>query len=189
VLLYLPRCVFSTGGLKEFCKNYENLCENASSRICDVVTPVSDYTLTSTERCEPRPRGPPASAILPFLYLGSEEGAADEELIDRLSIKFVLNITEMCPNFFVHRKDMHYKQIKINDSYQEDIGQHFEEAIRFIGKIKNDYVKLNRLSSATCCLRFHALLSTIFSIGGNSLVVNLCPSLLCTTKNFYVTSW
>ena len=29
---------------------------------------------------------------------------------------------------------MHYKQIKINDSNQEDIGQHFDEAIQFIGK-------------------------------------------------------
>ena len=29
---------------------------------------------------------------------------------------------------------MHYKQIKINESNQEDIGQHFDEAIQFIGK-------------------------------------------------------
>lgn len=43
-------------------------------------------------------------------------------------------MTEMCPNFFIHRKDIHYKQIKINDSYQEDIGQYFEDAVRFIGK-------------------------------------------------------
>lgn len=31
---------------------------------------------------------------------------------------------------------MHYKQIKINDSNQEDIGQHFDEAIQFIGKFR-----------------------------------------------------
>ncbi|XP_028518181.1 dual specificity protein phosphatase 10 isoform X2 [Exaiptasia diaphana] len=127
------RKVPSTGGLKEFCKNYGSLCENASSKICDVVTPP---TPPISEYCEHRPRGPPASAILPFLFLGSEEGAADEELVDRLAIKFILNMTEMCPNFFVHRKDIHYKQIKINDSYQEDIGQYFEEAVRFIDEAR-----------------------------------------------------
>jgi len=122
-----------SGGLKEFCKNYGNLCENASSKICDVLTPP---TPPISEHSEKSPRGPPASVILPFLFLGSEEGAADEQLVDRLGIKFILNMTEMCPNFFSHRKDIHYKQIKINDSYQEDIGQYFEEAVRFIGKIQ-----------------------------------------------------
>jgi len=31
---------------------------------------------------------------------------------------------------------MHYKQIKINDSNQEDIGQHFDEAIQFIDEAR-----------------------------------------------------
>lgn len=35
---------------------------------------------------------------------------------------------------------MHYKQIKINDSNQEDIGQHFDEAIQFIGKLTEEIV-------------------------------------------------
>lgn len=89
-----------------------------------------------------RPQGTPVTAILPFLYLGNEEGAADEALIDRLSIKYILNLTPRCPNFFSQRSDMHYKQIKINDSNQEDIGQHFDEAIQFIGKFRFSEQKL-----------------------------------------------
>lgn len=37
---------------------------------------------------------------------------------------------------------MHYKQIKVNDSNQEDIGQHFDEAIQFIGKSRFSRKKL-----------------------------------------------
>ena len=130
-LLNLAIC-FVTGGLKEFCRDYQNLCENAPVNICHV----EDFppSPTTCDSCPGRPQGTPVTAILPFLYLGNEEGAADEALIDRLSIKYILNLTPRCPNFFSQRSDMHYKQIKINDSNQEDIGQHFDEAIQFIGK-------------------------------------------------------
>ena len=123
---------FVPGGLKEFCRDYQNLCENAPVNICHV----EDFppSPTTCDSYPGRPQGTPVTAILPFLYLGNEEGAADEALIDRLSIKYILNLTPRCPNFFSQRSDMHYKQIKVNDSNQEDIGQHFDEAIQFIGK-------------------------------------------------------
>lgn len=128
--------VSSTGGLKEFCRDYQNLCENAPVNICHVTDfPPSPTTCDSLPG---RPQGMPVTAILPYLYLGNEEGAADEALIDRLSIKYILNLTPRCPNFFSQRSDMHYKQIKINDSNQEDIGQHFDEAIQFIGKFEKE---------------------------------------------------
>lgn len=49
---------------------------------------------------------------------------------------------------------MHYKQIKINDSNQEDIGQHFDEAIQFIGKFLEKNVvspKSNSTGSNSVC--------------------------------------
>lgn len=122
------------GGLKEFCRDYQNLCENAPVNICHV----DDFppSPTACDSYPGRPQGTPVTAILPFLYLGNEEGAADEALIDRLSIKYILNLTPRCPNFFSQRSDMHYKQIKVNDSNQEDIGQHFDEAIQFIDEAR-----------------------------------------------------
>lgn len=122
------------GGLKEFCRDYQNLCENVPVNICQS----ADFPPSPTT-CEPvpgRPQGTPVTAILPYLYLGNEEGAADEALIDRLSIKYILNLTPRCPNFFSQRPDIHYKQIKIHDSNQEDIGQHFDEAIQFIDEAR-----------------------------------------------------
>lgn len=130
VLLF---CLPIAGGLKEFCRDYQNLCENAPLNVCHV----TDFPPSPTTLCDSntgRPQGTPVTAILPYLYLGNEEGAADEALIDRLSIKYILNLTPRCPNFFSQRSDMHYKQIKINDSNQEDIEQHFDEAIQFIGE-------------------------------------------------------
>ena len=128
-------CISSTGGLKEFCRDYQNLCENAPVNVCHVTDfPPSPTPATTCDSHAGRPQGAPVTAILPLLYLGNEEGAADEALIDRLSIKYILNLTPRCPNFFSQRSDMHYKQIKINDSNQEDIEQHFDEAIQFIGK-------------------------------------------------------
>ncbi|XP_048579996.1 dual specificity protein phosphatase 10 isoform X2 [Nematostella vectensis] len=125
------------GGLREFCKTYDNLCEHASPRICHPVGNCGISELSAPDLCPTRPRGPPASSILPFLFLGSEEGAADEDLIDRLAIKFILNLTPVCPNFFSEREDIIYKRIQINDSYQEDIGQHFDEAIAFIDEARS----------------------------------------------------
>lgn len=110
------------------------MCENAPVNICHV----DDFppSPTTCDSYPGRPQGTPVTAILPFLYLGNEDGAADEALIDRLSIKYILNLTPRCPNFFSQRSDMHYKQIKINDSNQEDIGQHFDEAIQFIDEAR-----------------------------------------------------
>lgn len=122
------------GGLKEFCRDYQNLCENAPVNHCDL----ADFppSPTTCDSCPGRPQGTPVTAILPFLYLGNEEGAADEALIDRLSIKYILNLTPRCPNFFSHRSDLNYRQIKVNDSNQEDIAQHFDEAIQFIDEAR-----------------------------------------------------
>ncbi|KAK2561530.1 Dual specificity protein phosphatase 7 [Acropora cervicornis] len=124
-------------GLKEFCRDYQNLCENAPVNVCHVTDfPPSPTPATTCDSHAGRPQGAPVTAILPLLYLGNEEGAADEALIDRLSIKYILNLTPRCPNFFSQRSDMHYKQIKINDSNQEDIEQHFDEAIQFIDEAR-----------------------------------------------------
>lgn len=125
------------GGLKEFCRDYQSLCENAPVNVCHVTDfPPSPTPATTCDSHAGRPQGTPVTAILPLLYLGNEEGAADEALIDRLSIKYILNLTPLCPNFFSQRPDMHYKQIKINDSNQEDIEQHFDEAIQFIDEAR-----------------------------------------------------
>ena len=80
------------------------------------------------------PNGPAVSEIIPQLFIGNKISASDESLIDKLDIKYILNVTKDHPNYFQHRSDLIYKQISVNDSSQEDIGIHFEDALRFIGK-------------------------------------------------------
>lgn len=80
------------------------------------------------------PSGPPISEIIPQLFIGNKISASDECLIDMLNIKYILNVTKDHPNYFQHRSDLVYKQISVNDSSQEDIGIHFEDALQFIGK-------------------------------------------------------
>ena len=74
------------------------------------------------------------SEIIPKLFIGNKISASDESLIDQLGIKYILNVTKDHPNYFNHRSDLVYKQVSVNDSSQEDIGIHFEDALRFIGE-------------------------------------------------------
>lgn len=124
------------GGLKGFLPQHQNLCVAANLTQCESLiqaTPKPTYPVPSYPLpCPVKDSGPPVSEIIPQLYIGNKISAADECLIDRLGIKFILNVTKDHPNYFEHRPDLVYKKIMVNDSTQEDIGEHFEEALRFI---------------------------------------------------------
>lgn len=70
--------------------------------------------------------------ILPHLYLGSEIHASQKELLERLGITSIVNVSRNIPNFF--EETFHYKSIPVDDTYTADIGKWFEEAAEFIGK-------------------------------------------------------
>ncbi len=70
--------------------------------------------------------------ILPHLYLGSEIHSSQKELLQRLGITAVVNVSRNIPNFF--EETFHYKSIPVDDTYTADIGRWFEEAAAFIGK-------------------------------------------------------
>ena len=76
----------------------------------------------------------PATQILPFLYLGNYRDAESEEFFDTHNVKYVLNLTCNCPNYFSSRKDLSYKQVKIEDTCQENILKVIMEALDFIGE-------------------------------------------------------
>lgn len=76
-----------------------------------------------------------ATRILKFLFLGSESDSINEDLLDRLNIAFVINVTANLPNAFEHkRKDIKYFRIPVDDSSREDISKHFDAAFQFIGQ-------------------------------------------------------
>lgn len=70
--------------------------------------------------------------ILPHLLLGSELHASQLEMLKRIGVTALLNVSHSCPNHF--EKDFVYKCIPVQDSSFEDISVYFDDAIQFIGK-------------------------------------------------------
>lgn len=71
--------------------------------------------------------------ILPFLFLGSALHASKKDMLDRMGISALLNVSSNCPNHF--EGDYQYKSIPVEDNHKEDISSWFIEAIEFIGMV------------------------------------------------------
>ncbi|KAK7915852.1 hypothetical protein WMY93_011613 [Mugilogobius chulae] len=71
------------------------------------------------------------SPILPFLYLGNERDAQDLDLLLRLNIGFVVNVTTHLPLY--HQKaGLRYKRLPATDNSKQNLRQYFEEVFEFI---------------------------------------------------------
>ena len=49
-------------------------------------------------------------------------------------MKYILNVTTKCPNYFEGEKEFVYKRIAAIDTGTQKLSQHFSEAFDFIGK-------------------------------------------------------
>ena len=136
------------GGIKEFTECYHSMSNNNEG------DPPSPIPTTAIERinlmaeCEKEatlekpPSACPLSTsiteVLPSLYLGNAMDAANGELLTSSNIRYILNLTKTCPNYFLTDPEYKYKQIKIEDSCREDIKGIVEEAIEFIDLAKSN---------------------------------------------------
>ena len=68
--------------------------------------------------------------------------AADEDLLQRQNIRYILNLTSNCPNYFSKSSSYRYKQIKIEDSCREDIKEIMADAIDFIGTYRRFFISI-----------------------------------------------
>ncbi|XP_069501464.1 dual specificity protein phosphatase 9 [Ambystoma mexicanum] len=81
------------------------------------------------------PPGPTSSfpvQILPHLYLGSATDSGNMDILAKLGIRYILNVTPNLPNLFEENGDFRYKQIPISDHWSQNLSQFFPEAIEFI---------------------------------------------------------
>ena len=78
---------------------------------------------------------PRATQIIDGLYLGCNEGANDELLLDQLNIKKIVKVGEELTMRNPDKYD--YMNIDIFDHDDEDIYQHFESSFNFIDKALN----------------------------------------------------
>lgn len=74
----------------------------------------------------------PPSHILPHLFLGAKKDAEDRELMQRLGITSVLNVTPDCPNYHEDLPGFRYKQLPIYDTWHQNIARFFDESYEFI---------------------------------------------------------
>lgn len=146
-------CCFFLGGFERFSSSYPSMCffakpqspsqtstcplglklktkdskrtfsQRHDTEIKDFVESRSSSTVKANEPVE----------ILPYLYLGSEIHSSQKELLQRLGITAIVNVSRNIPNFF--EEAFHYKSIPVDDTYTADIGRWFEEAAAFIGRI------------------------------------------------------
>lgn len=74
------------------------------------------------------------SPILPFLFLGNERDAQDLDLLLRLNIGYVVNVTTHLPLYHV-KSGLRYKRLPATDNSKQNLRQYFEEVFEFIGEI------------------------------------------------------
>ncbi|XP_051533544.1 dual specificity protein phosphatase 10-like [Myxocyprinus asiaticus] len=72
------------------------------------------------------------SAILPFLYLGNERDAQDLDLLLRLNIGYVVNVTSHLPLYHLDTGLVRYKRLPATDNSKQNLRQYFEEVFEFI---------------------------------------------------------
>uniref|UniRef100_A0A4W4DYP9 protein-tyrosine-phosphatase n=1 Tax=Electrophorus electricus TaxID=8005 RepID=A0A4W4DYP9_ELEEL len=72
------------------------------------------------------------SPILPFLFLGNERDAQDLDLLLRLNVSYVVNVTTHLPLYHVDTGLVRYKRLPATDNSKQNLRQYFEEVFEFI---------------------------------------------------------
>jgi len=76
------------------------------------------------------------SCLLPHLYLGNMDNAASWEQLQALGITAVLNCAKEIANYFEHKQVVAYRKFFLEDSNDEPIARHFDEAFTFIEGVR-----------------------------------------------------
>ncbi|KRZ91133.1 Dual specificity protein phosphatase 16, partial [Trichinella sp. T8] len=109
--------------------------QNCKSNAQDVVGP-SWTTLSSfSQPCLSQASNSGPTKILPFLYLGSQKDAMDEQLLKKYGINYVLNISVASPKpEFLQEEN--FLRIPVNDSYNDKLLPYFDQTFRFVDKVR-----------------------------------------------------
>ena len=104
--------VMLSGGLRQFQMTHPHLCEDHLMRAG--VETVHDSWLpdlpSPTDLCDTKDiENHPATRVLPHLYLGNMRDASDLDALERLGVRYVLNVTSK-PPLYQLRPGIHYKQ-------------------------------------------------------------------------------
>ncbi|KAM4600636.1 dual specificity protein phosphatase 10 [Polymixia lowei] len=123
------------GGLSCFRQSHENLCDHSlhlreglDTGGAAGLTGALPHSLPSTPDID----NAELTSILPFLYLGNEHDAQDANLLQRMNIGYILNVTTHLPLYHYDTGLFSYKRLPATDSNKQNLRQYFEEAFEFI---------------------------------------------------------
>ncbi|XP_074084342.1 dual specificity protein phosphatase 4 [Macrotis lagotis] len=133
----LTSLISFAGGYEKFSSEYPEFCSQAKSLV--TISPPIPATILQSPDLGSSSCGTPLHdqggpvEILPFLYLGNAQHAAQRETLDTLGITALLNVSLDCPNHF--EAHYQYKCIPVEDNHKADIGSWFMDAIEFIDSV------------------------------------------------------
>lgn len=138
--------VYVIGGFTSFKIDYPGLCESEeSTESSPSYIRLSDLRISNDDASSLKTSVPSspfndskarkgAVEILTNLYLGNARDASDlRELLDR-NITHILNVTNDIPNKFENDPRFTYMNLRVQDNWQTNMVDHFQEAFKFIGE-------------------------------------------------------
>jgi protein-tyrosine phosphatase len=127
---------FLEGGFSKFAQMFPCLVERSVALPVPLMLAGCDESLMRHGTgLAPLPNTPgcmPPTLVEPYLYLGTQEDSKDGSLLQRLNVKYILNVTADCPNHFAADPSFHYMKIPIRDTWNQNIAVHFSTTYDFI---------------------------------------------------------
>ncbi|KAM3601649.1 uncharacterized protein V6R79_016054 [Siganus canaliculatus] len=111
--------------------NREQDEENSRMRLSLPLSSSLPASLSDESVMTPDAENAVVSPILPFLFLGNERDAQDLDLLLRLNIGYVVNVTTHLPLYHVN-SGLRYKRLPATDNSKQNLRQYFEEVFEFI---------------------------------------------------------
>ncbi|XP_048745608.2 dual specificity protein phosphatase 4-like [Ostrea edulis] len=137
------------GGYKEFSSMYPQMCRRQSKlTTCSTLNVEHDNAHRQEAPVE----------ILPFLYLGNFQDASNLELLHRLGITSLMNVSTKCKNLF--EQDFSYMNVPVDDNPNADLAVWFPQSNTFIDTVRENRGKVlvhcqaGVSRSATICLAY-----------------------------------
>jgi len=93
--------------------------------------------------------GDPLNQVYDFLFIGDDEAASSRKVLDEHNIKFVLNMTTECSNYFAKDPQMVYLKAGFLDTPSSDVYSFFPHGIAFIEAGRMEYERVKRGSAKT----------------------------------------
>lgn len=147
-VFFFPPFVYYTlyvlsGGFQEFKAKHPTMCEWTQSSSKDLSQMASrgpallhlDFNKRNdSESSEESGEKSAPVEILPFLFLGNESHCSSRDVLDKLGVTAVMNVSKTINNHF--QGSFLYKNVPVDDSYNADISRWFSVAVDFIGEFR-----------------------------------------------------